>query len=86
VKNENVELDVSDGARLLGYAKAQTNMLFGCENGQCGICTCTILRGIENINPRNAAEDNLLKAKSAYPNQRLACQIYVKKGEVEIEY
>jgi ferredoxin len=61
-------------------------MPFGCENGECGTCLCTVVKGLENINAKNHNEWLFLQKRNATPNQRLGCQIYVKKGEVEIEY
>jgi hypothetical protein len=46
----------------------------------------TIVQYIENINAKNHNEWLFLQKRNATPNQRLGCQIYVKKGEVEIEY
>ncbi len=86
IKNDGVTFDVPDGARLLEYAKANSAMLFGCENGECATCICTVLKGKENLNERNHAEDLLLKKRGAYAEQRLGCQIWVKKGSATIEY
>jgi hypothetical protein len=41
---------------------------------------------MENLAPKAHDEWALLQAKGALPSQRLACRIWVKKGEVEIEY
>ena len=86
IRNEQKQIDIPDGARLLEYAKAQSNMLFGCENAECGTCLCTVVKGAENLNARNHKEDVFLKGIGATSGQRLGCQVWVKKGEVEIEY
>ena len=86
VKNDNATFEVPDGSRLLDYAKANSNMLFGCEAGACGSCICNIAKGAENLNSKTAVEEQTLVRMNAYPSQRLACQIIVKKGEVVIEY
>lgn len=86
IANEGVSFELPDGARLLEYAKANSGMLFGCENAECATCICTVLKGKENLNERNHKEDVLLKNRGAYPDQRLGCQIWVKKGEATIEY
>lgn len=83
---DNLTLDVQDGARLLEYAKEGSSMLFGCEKAECGTCICTVINGAENLNVRNHKEDTLLKDLGASSGQRLGCQIWVKKGEVTIEY
>ena len=86
ITNENVTFEVPDGSRLLGYAKTSSNMLFGCEAGRCGSCLCNITKGAENLNSKTAVEEQTLGRMNAYPSQRLACQIIVKKGEITIEY
>ncbi len=86
IMNEGVSFEVPDGARLLDYIKENSSLPFGCEGGTCGTCICTVLKGLENLNPRNHEEWLHLQKRGATPSQRLACQIWVKKGEIEIEY
>lgn len=86
IANENVTFELPDGARILEYVKANSNMQFGCENAECGTCFCTVLKGIENLKDKNHVEWVFLQKRSAYPNQRLGCQLWIKKGEVVIEY
>ncbi|MBU0591183.1 (2Fe-2S)-binding protein [Candidatus Micrarchaeota archaeon] len=86
ILNEGVTFEVPDGSRLLEYAKKHSNMLFGCEQGKCGVCRCNIAKGFENLNQKTSEEEHTLTRLGAYPSQRLACKIIVKKGEVEIEY
>ena len=85
--NEGIVLDIPEGGRLLDYAKENNSMLFGCENAECMTCFCMVMKGKENLNEPAHKEWALLKQRNATPNQRLGCQIYVKKeGEVEIQY
>ena len=84
IRNDNKVVEVPDGARLLDYVRDL--MPFGCESGTCGTCTCTIVKGMENLNTRNHDEWFLIQKNGGRPSQRLACQIWVMKGEVEIEY
>jgi len=86
IVNDNVVLDVPDGSQLLSYAKEGSNMLFGCENGVCGTCICTVIEGMANLMDKADAERTLLAKRGAFPNQRLACRIWVKRGDVVIEY
>lgn len=86
IRNENVEFEVPDGEMLMSYAKKHSNMLFGCESGECGTCACSVSRGSENVNIKTKKEEETLARMQAYPSQRLACQIRIKRGEVEIEY
>ena len=85
VKNENFEIEAPDGAQVMNYVRA-TNMPFGCENGDCGVCVCSVSKGVENVGKRNQKEEETLTRIGAYPSQRLACQLRVKKGEIELEY
>lgn len=86
IVNDNATFEVPDGSRLLDYAKANSNMLFGCEQGQCGTCICNVAKGADNLNLKTQVEEQTLTRMNAYPSQRLACQIIVKKGEVVVEY
>jgi ferredoxin len=86
IRNEGVEFEVPDGDWLRPYAEKHSNVLFGCGKGECGTCICSISKGSENVEPRTQREELTLAKMGAYPSQRLACQIKVKKGEVEIEY
>jgi len=86
IKNEGVTIDVPDGADLRDYLKANSSMVFGCERGECGMCICHISKGADNLVPRSAQEGMTLAKKANYPTQRLACQLRIKKGEIEIEY
>jgi ferredoxin len=86
IRNENIEFEVPDGEWLLEYAKRESSMLFGCGKGECGTCICSISKGKENAEPKTQREELTLAKMGAYPSQRLACQIKLKKGEIEIEY
>ncbi len=88
VKNDGVAIEVPDGAHLLPYLWERTMIPRGCEDGTTPICACVILRGEENLNTKSHVEIVTL-ANAGYPNSsrnRLACQLYIRKGEVEIEY
>jgi ferredoxin len=86
VRNEGTSFEMPDGERLYEYAKEHTSILFGCGVGTCKMCMITIVKGIGNINPPMHEEWQKLRMMNATPGQRFACQVYVKKGEVEIEY
>jgi 2Fe-2S ferredoxin len=86
IVNEKVCFEVPNGARLLDYIRENSGMLFGCEDARCGTCICTILKGEENLLPRNHHEDVTLQQRNASPRQRLGCQLWIKKGEIELEY
>ena len=86
IANEKVSFELPDGARLLDYAKEFSGMPFGCENGECGTCICLITKGSQNVERKNQREEMTLAKIGTYPSQRLACQLKIKRGEVEIEY
>lgn len=86
IVNDGVTIDIPDGARLLDYAKEQSGMLFGCESGTCGTCICRVIKGENNLNGKSPPEELYLAKRSAQKNERLGCQLWIKKGEVEIEY
>ncbi len=86
IRNEGTEFVVPDGEPLQPYAEKHSSMLFGCGKGECGTCICSVSKGSENVFAKTKKEEETLARMSAYPSQRLGCQIKVKKGEVEIEY
>ncbi len=88
VRNDNVSFEIPDGGFLLPYLWENTSFPQGCEDGTTPICACVILRGEENVSPKTQREIETLH-NARLPNShknRLACQVYIKKGEVEIEY
>ncbi|MDO8553925.1 MAG: 2Fe-2S iron-sulfur cluster-binding protein [Candidatus Micrarchaeota archaeon] len=88
IKNEGISFEIPDNARLFPYLLENTSFPAGCDDGTTSICACTIIKGVENLNPKTHNEIVTL-AKLNLPNSprnRLACQIYVKKGEIELEY
>lgn len=88
VKNDGVAIDVPDGSLILHHLWEGSSFPQGCEDGTTPICACVILRGEENLSPKTHSEIVTLQ-KAGLPNSsrnRLACQVWVKKGEIEIEY
>jgi len=85
IKNEGTVIEVPDGADLKNYLK-DTGISFGCERGECGVCICAISKGGDNVERKSQREELTLAKIGAYPTQRLACQLRIKKGEIEIEY
>lgn len=86
IRNENVTIEVPDGSWLVSYLKDSSNLPFGCEKGDCGVCVCSVSKGSDNVEPRTQKEEVTLHRMGAYRSQRLACQLKIKKGEIEIEY
>lgn len=87
---ENKEIDVALGSNL--RFKAQENnidiytlvgKLTQCGGyGQCGTCVVDILEGGNNLSPRTAAEEKMLKKRPS--SCRLACQAMVQ-GPISVE-
>ena len=88
IRNEHTRFEIPDGSRILHYLWDKTSFPQGCEDGTNPICACVILKGNENVNAKTHTEIETF-AKANLPNSprnRLACQIIIKKGEIEIEY
>lgn len=88
IKNEGKTFEIPNNARLLPYLMSNTSFPAACEDGSSILCACVILRGEENLNAKTQAETTTL-ANAGLPNSkknRLACQIIVLKGEIELEY
>jgi ferredoxin len=88
IRNENIELDVPDGSAILPYLWEHTSFPQACDDGSTPMCACTIISGEENLSPKTQREIETLH-RAGLPNSwrnRLACQIWIKKGMVEIEY
>ena len=65
-------------------AKNETALEFDCREANCGICIVKVLEGEENLSYALSAEKGFLKAMSADPEERLACQCRVF-GDIKIE-
>ena len=87
---EDKEVEASLGANL--RFKAQENSidiytfvgkLTQCGGyGQCGTCVVDILEGMQNLSPRTAVEEKMLRKRPS--SCRLACQTMVN-GDVSVE-
>jgi 2Fe-2S ferredoxin len=86
IVNDNLTIELPDGSYVKEYLKEKSSLMFGCEKGQCGMCICSVLKGIENLEKPSQSESDLLIRRRANPNQRLTCQLKIIKGEAVIEY
>ncbi|MEL6778620.1 MAG: 2Fe-2S iron-sulfur cluster-binding protein [Cyanobacteria bacterium J06597_16] len=87
---ENKEIDAVPGANL--RFKAQENnidiytfvgKLTQCGGyGQCGTCVVDIVEGSQNLSPRTAVEEKMLRKRPS--SCRLACQALVQ-GDISVE-
>ena len=73
------EKEVADNSALREPCK-DMGMLFGCENGICGTCLSKVDSGMENLPPKNDAEEQF----GLEQGMRLMCQCSIKKGIVKI--
>lgn len=53
-------------------------------NGTCGTCHYFILEGEKNISPRDEYEEEFAHDRGFLPEERLACQSFVR-GKIKIE-
>jgi adenylate cyclase len=53
-------------------------------NAECSTCRILVMKGMENLSPVNAAEDELRNSFKLPKNIRLACQTYVKAEPVKV--
>jgi ferredoxin len=53
---------------------------FGCTAGECGTCCVYVESGMENLEPKNYAEESLSLGES----ERLCCQLKIKTGTVRL--
>jgi ferredoxin len=57
-----------------------------CEgNGDCGLCAIEVLEGIENINPVNEIEKEILNKLDYKDGTRLCCQTHIS-GNVTVNF
>lgn len=79
IRFEGREMEVPD-ASPIAEACEVLGIPFGCRDGSCKTCTCTVVTGVENLEGKSEKE----KARSLAANERLACQCVVKSGLVEL--
>ncbi len=73
--------EVKDGEKIKGACES-LDILFACQEGVCGTCEVSVLKGKENLSPLTKEEKDFgIDPKS---NKRLACQCSLKRGTVEL--
>jgi len=80
IRFESEEREVPDGSRIQ-EACEDMGMPFGCTDGLCGTCRCIVVSGMENLEPMNDKEEDM----DLLENERLACQLIIKSGEVAFD-
>jgi ferredoxin len=85
-KSDGKTVEVPDNTPLVQVAEDNgASIAFSCKAGVCVSCLVNITKGMENLSEKTENEKATLEGFGAKENQRLACQVTILKGEVEIE-
>jgi len=86
--NDDIEHEVEVGASLQSAANdADSGLPFGCRAGTCGTCVVHVVKGGESLEERGFVEQDTLGVIGEEDAEaRLACQLFVGDGDLEIEY
>ena len=76
---EGQETEVPEGKRIVAQAES-LGLPFGCTDGLCGTCRCTVVSGHEHLPPKNEKEEDM----DLDDGERLACQITIAGGTVTL--
>ena len=79
IRFEGEEREIADGSPVQEVCE-DMGMPFGCTEGLCGTCRCTVVKGMENLGPLNEMESDM----GLDDGERLACQCVVIAGSVEL--
>lgn len=72
------------GVRVIEVSeKMESNIIYGCREGDCGTCLMKVEEGWENLSTPSVVEDKILRENAAGKHQRLACQAQVL-GDVTV--
>ncbi|MCS7083677.1 MAG: (2Fe-2S)-binding protein [Aquificaceae bacterium] len=74
-------VEIEPGVRFgeLHHEIEKAGVEFGCTDGQCGVCVCTILSGLECVEePSEIEEETLWRIGEYEENRRLTCQLVLK--------
>ena len=75
---EGQEVEVPEGEKIISQAES-LGMPFGCTDGLCGTCRCTVVAGQEYLPPKNEKEEDM----GLDNRERLVCQLTITGGKVE---
>lgn len=76
---EGDERTLPDGSDLIAACE-EMNYPFGCQDGKCGTCVCTVVSGNDNLESLSEKEQDF----GLEEGERLVCQLVIKEGTVEI--
>lgn len=71
------ETEIADGSPIMDACE-DAGVPFACRAGICATCVITVEEGMENLEPRTQAEEDMGLAD----DQRLGCQAIIKSGTV----
>lgn len=76
IEGENISVKTDSNTTILeSSVKAGNEHVHACGgNGKCSTCRVLVTEGLENLNPRNSAEQEMADFKGFSNNIRLACQ------------
>jgi ferredoxin len=75
---DGLETEVPDGTTIEDACE-KMGVPMGCTAGECGTCVITVIKGMENLKPKNDME----KERGIEDEERLACQAEIRSGTVE---
>lgn len=81
-------LEIPTGKKFADYHHEveKAGVEFGCIDGQCGVCVCTVVRGLECLSePSEQEEETLWRIGEYEENRRLTCQLIIEKEGCDIE-
>lgn len=86
--NDEIEHHVEAGSSLQAAAhESDAGLPFGCRAGTCGTCVIRVVKGGDSLDERGFVEEDTLAVIGVdHPDARLACQVIVGEGDLEIEY
>ncbi len=82
-ENTGEEQDLPDGGKIAELCE-EAGVPFACTEGVCGTCVVEIVDGGENLSNPTQEEDDFLGPCT--DTERLACQCFIRQGEVKIRY
>lgn len=81
-------LEIPVGEKFANYHHEieRAGVEFGCTDGRCGVCVCTVIKGLECLaEPSEQEEETLWRIGEYEDNRRLTCQLVIEKEGCEIE-
>ena len=87
VKINKKIIEIPVGVRFgeLHHEIEKAGVEFGCTDGQCGVCVCTVKKGLEYLaEPSETEEETLWRIGEYDESRRLTCQLVIEKEPADI--